>query len=133
MHDSSFAAKIVEMSCWNSLFIELIANMARADHWELESLANKLENDVFGQDSRFSIKTVHSKSHHTKGSMLQQIGKLYEMSGLTDRQREIVEFISVFPAEHSIFFDVFRWAGFEDDGEDNLGILEDRGWIERGE
>ena len=132
MRDSSFATSIINMACYNSLFIELIANMARADHWNLKSLEKTLAKDVFEQNSRFPVQTAHSKSHLTKGSMLFQIEKLYEMSGLTNRQREIVEFISEFPAEHSIFFDVFCWAGFENDKVNNLGELEDRGWMERG-
>ena len=132
--DVSVIKKIITVTRRNALLIELIGKMVYANHWILDDLCYRLETDVFGQDSKNLIQIVHRKSHHrNKDSMLEQIQNLYEMSSLSDRQKEIMSFIALFPAEHSIFFDVFEWAGFEDDDVDNLGELERRGWIERGE
>ena len=124
--DCSYVASIIKAATYNSLFIELISKMAYADHWKLDSLWEKLNVDVFGVDSKHSIRTINGD-----GRLLDHIQKLYEMSGLSEKQKEIMSFMALFPAEYSIFFDVFEWAGFEDDENDNLGELQDRGWIER--
>ena len=126
--DYSYGEKIVETATFNALLTELIGKMAYADHLELGSLWEKLSADVFGVDSKHSIKSIHGE-----GKLLEHIQKLYKMSGLSERQKEIMSFMALFPAEYSIFFDVFEWAGFEDDEEDNLGELQDRGWIVRDE
>ena len=132
--DYSFAREIVEAAVYNALFIELIGKAACAEHLQLDALWRKLEIDVFGQDFLHAIHTNHAKSHHhNKDTLLTQIQKLYEMSNLSEKQKEIMSFIALFPAEHSIFFDVFKWAEFEDGGEDRLGDLQDRGWIDRDE
>ena len=124
--DSYYAQKIAREASFNALFIELIAKMAYSDHWELDSLWKELEKDVFSKDSKHVIPTSHGN-----GRLQDQIQNLYMLSNLSERQKEIMSFISLFPAEHSIFFDAFKWAGFEDDEVDNLGELQKRGWIER--
>ena len=125
--DYPFAQSIVDEATNNALFIELIGKMAYKEHWHLDALWEKLEKDIFGQNSKYGISTDHGGDE----KLLMQIQKLYEMSRLSDRQKEIMSFIALFPAEHSIFFAVFEWAGFEDDETDNLGELQKRGWIER--
>ena len=120
--------KIVKAATHNALFIELIGKMAYADHWRISDLWEKLSANVFGVNSKHPIYSIHGD-----GKLLDHIQKLYEMSGLSDRQKEILSFMALFPAENSIFYDVFKWAGFEDDEEDNLGALQDRGWIVRDE
>lgn len=130
--DYPFAREIVEAAVDNALFVELIGKAACVEHLQLDTLWRKLKTDVFGQDFLHAIHTNHAKSHHRyKDTLLTQIQKLYEMSNLSEKQKEIMYFIALFPAEHSIFFDVFKWAGFEDDKEDHLGALQDRGWIDR--
>ena len=131
-NDVSYAKEIVEATTYNALFIELIGKMAYEDHWKLTDLWKRLKEDVFGQDSKHVLKPDHIKSHpENTGKLLSQIQKLYKMSRLSDFQKEIMSFTALFPPEHSIFFDVFEWAGFEDDEEDNLGALRDRGWIDQ--
>ena len=125
--DSAFAEMIVKAAAYNTLFIELIGKMAYAEHMSLEWLWEKLSNNVFGLNSKYPVYTTHGDD----GKLLEHIQKLYEMSNLTKRQKEIMSFIALFPAEQSIFYDVFTWAGFEDDKKDNLGILQERGWIVR--
>ncbi len=125
--DYPFAENIVEAATRNALFVELIGKMAYMDHWTLERLWESLCKDVFGLDSRYPVPTAHGDD----GKLLEHVKKLYKMSNLSERQKEIMSFIVLFPAEHSIFFDVFKWAGFEDDEVDNLGELQKRGWIER--
>ena len=125
--DMKYADNIIESVSHNTLLIELIGKMAYSENWKLDILWKKLENDVFGQDSRYAIETAHGDD----GSLLKHIQKLYKMSKLSDKQKEIMSFIALFPAEHSIFFDVFEWAGFMDDSVDNLGELQKLGWIER--
>ena len=128
MDDYEYAQKIVQASSYNTLFIELIGKMAYLDHWKLDKLQKKLEEGgIFSQDSKSIIPTTHG----TDKKLLAQIRELYLMSRLTNRQKEIMRFLALFPAEHSIFFDVFEWAGFFDDEEENFGELQDRGWIER--
>ena len=106
--DIHFAESIIEATGRNALFIELIGKMAYADHMDLDSLWLKLNNNIFSQDSNYTIRTDHAKSHYgNKDKLLVQIQKLYKMSKLSERQKEIVSFISLFPAEHSIFFYVF--------------------------
>ena len=130
--DVLFAEKIVSATSYNALFIELIGKMAYADHWKLADLWERHKDDIFDQDSKHEVRTGHGKSHpENRGRLLTQIKKLYEMSNLSECQKDIMSFIALFPAEHSIFFDVFKWAGFEDDKVDNMGELQDRGWIER--
>ena len=132
--DYPYAKNVVDASVYNALLIELIGKAAYVDHLLLNSLWEKLEADVFGQDFVHSVHTDHAKSHHhKKDTVLSQIRKLYEMSGLSEKQKELMSFLALFPAEHSIFFDVFKWAGFEDGEEDHLGALEERGWIVRNE
>ena len=125
--DYPFAEKIVEAATCNALFIELIGKMAYADHWMLERLWESLCKDVFWINSKHPVPTAHGDD----GKLLEHIEKLYKMSNLSECQKEIMSFIALFPPEHSIFFDVFKWAGFEDDEVDNLGELQRRGWIER--
>ena len=120
------AKNIIEAAGRNALFIELIGKMAYADRMNLDSLWGKLKDNIFGQDSKYPIHTDHAKSHSiNKDKLLAQIQKLYQMSSLSDKQKEIMSFITLFPPEHSIFFDVFEWAGFEDDEVDNLGNWRD--------
>ena len=134
LDDISSAKLIIEAASFNTLFIELIGKMAYADHWNLDDLWKKLKNDVFGQDSQHEVSTDHLKSHpQNKGRLLTQIQNLYKISELSNLQKEIMSFMALFPPERSIFFDVFKWAGFEDDNVDNLGELQKRGWIERGD
>ena len=130
--DVSFAEQIVEAAGKNALFIELIGKMAYSEKKNLRELWELLKDNVFGKDSAHNIPTDHAESHgEEEGKLLTQIQKLYKLSTLSDEQKEIMSFIALFPAEHSIFFDVFKWAGFEDDEEDHLGALQDRGWIDR--
>ena len=42
-----------------------------------------------------------------------------------------MSFMCIFPSQHCVFFDVFTWAGFEDNGTDDFLFLENHGWIER--
>ena len=125
--DCSFGENIVKAATYNALFIELIGKMAYADHWKLGDLWEMLSVDIFGVDSKHPIYVTHGDY----GKLLEHIQKLYEMSGLSEKQKELMSFMALFPSECSIFFDVFEWAGFEDDDEDNLGALQERGWIER--
>ena len=145
--DDYFCAQnIVKAATYNALFIELIGKMAYQDHWKLDELWKELEKDIFGQDSKHVIATVHGDD----GKLLGHIQKLYQISKLSAKQKEIMSFITLFPAEHSIFFDVFEWAGLETDNQnfflivfniirggwktiDNLSVLENLGWIVRDE
>lgn len=127
--DCSFGENIVKAATYNALFIELIGKMAYADHWKLGDLWEKLSEAVFSTDSKHPIYAAHGDD----GKLLKHIEKLYKMSRLSERQKEIMSFMALFPVEHSIFFDVFEWAGFENDEEDNLEALQDRGWIVRDE
>lgn len=127
--DYLYAKFIVEKAGCNALFIELIGCMAREDHWELKDLWEKLEKNLFSQDSRYPIHTKHGNDD----TLLAQIKTLYEMSSLSKCQKEIMSFIALFPADCSIFFKVFDWGKFdeEDMKVNNLTALENRGWIER--
>ena len=132
--DVPFAEQIVEAAGKNALFIELIGKMAYSEKKNLRDLWELLKDNVFGKDSAHNIPTDHAESHGEEdGKLLIQIQKLYKLSTISDKQKEIMSFIALFPAERSIFFDVFKWAGFEDDKEDHLGALQDRGWIDRDE
>ena len=124
--DCDYAQRIVREASYNTLFIELIAKMVYTDHWKLDSLWKELEKDVFSKDSKHMIPTGHGY-----GRLQDQIQNLYMLSKLSVNQKELMSFIALFPAEHSIFFDAFKWAGLEDDEVDNLGELQKRGWIER--
>lgn len=126
-NDCNFAEKIVQAATHNALLVELIGKMAYVEHKKLEWLWGKLCKDIFDVNSKYPVFT----SHGNDGTLLEHIHKLYNMSDLTERQKEIMSFIALFPAEYSVFFDVFAWAGFEDDEQDNLGVLQDRGWIVR--
>ena len=42
----TFTRNIVKAATYNALFIELIAKMAYADHWKLDTLWKELENTV---------------------------------------------------------------------------------------
>ena len=130
--DVSFAEQIVVATGKNALFIELIGKMAFSEKKNLRDLWELLKDNVFDKGSTHNISTDHTKSHcENEGRLLTSVQNLYNMSTLSDKQKEIMSFIALFPAEHSIFFDVFKWAGFEDDKEDHLGALQDRGWIDR--
>ena len=127
-----YARSIIEKVDFNTLLVELIGKMAHVEGWKLDDLWNILENDNNGQDSLFVIDTDHAKSHHrSRETMLEQLGKLYEISKLSKQQIELMSFIILFPAEHSIFLDVFKWAGFMEGKINNLEELRARGWIER--
>ena len=130
--DYEFALNLVEATSHNALFIELISAMAYADGWNLDALWEKLKPDVFSVDSRHPVKVRHAKNHDSDGRLLEQIEKLYRLSHLTSRQKEIMSFISLFPAEHCIFKNVLTWAGF-DDKENSLDALHTRGWIDKTE
>ena len=130
--DSIYAKRIIEKVEFNALLLELVGKMAYVEGWKLDNLWNTLENDNNGQDSIFVINTDHAKSHHrNRDTMLAQLGKLYEISKLSKQQIELMSFIILFPAEHSIFLDVFKWAGFMEGKINNLEELRVRGWIER--
>ena len=126
-NDKEYAENIISIASHNTLLIELMGKMAYSENWKLDALWEKLKKDVYGQDSRYPIETDHGND----GSLLKHIQKLYKMSLLSERKKEIMSFIALFPAEHSIFFDVFDWAGFMNDPDDNLGELQELGWIER--
>ena len=94
--DYSFAQNIVKAATNNALFIELIAKMAYADHWKLDTLWKELEKDIFSKQSKHTIPTSHGD-----GKLLVQIQKLYEMANLSDKQKEIMKFIALFPPEQT--------------------------------
>ena len=127
--DSLCGEMIVKEAGCNALLIELIGKMAYADHWILKRLWERLNKDVFDLNSKYPIQSDHGDD----GKLQEHIQKLYEMSTLSNKQKEIMSFLALFPPEHSIFFDVFKWAGFEDDEHDDLGTLQARGWIARDE
>ena len=124
--------KIVDATGGNALIIELLAKTAHADHMSVTELWEKFGSGILGVDSKTGIQTDHSANYSEfKLSIDEQMRKLYSMLKLTDKQKEIMSFISLFPAEHDIFSDVFKWADFFDQGANDMMYLVERGWIIR--
>lgn len=122
--------KIVDATGGNALIIELIAKTAHADILSITELWEKVSSGIFGFETKTEIQTDHAgKYPESKLSIDEQMSRLYSMLKLTDKQKEIMSFISLFPAEHDIFSDVFKWAGFFDQGANDMMHLVDRGWI----
>ena len=122
--------KIVDATGGNALIIELIAKTAHADILSVTELWEKVRSGIFGFESKTEVQTDHSgKYPKSKLSIDEQMRRLYSMLKLSDKQKEIMSFISLFPAEHDIFSDVFKWAGFFDQGANDMMYLVDRGWI----
>ena len=124
--------KIVDSTGRNSLMIELLAKTAHADHLSVTELWEKFGSGILGFESKTKVQADHSiKYSEFKLSIDEQMRRLYSMAILSDKQKEIMSFISLFPAEHEIFSDVFKWAGFFNQGADDMEELEDRGWLVR--
>ena len=124
--------KIVDATGGNALIIELIAKTAHADVLSVTELWEKVSSGIFGFESKTEVQTDHSGNHpESKLSIDEQMRRLYSMLKLTDKQKEIMSFISLFPAEHDIFSNVFKWAGFFDHGANDMMYLVERGWIIR--
>ena len=124
--------KIVDATDRNALIIELIAKTARADSLSISDLWKKISLGIFGFESRTEVQTDHAgKYPKSRLSIDEQMRELYSMLKLSDRQKEIMSFISLFPAEHDIFSNVFKWAGFFDQGANDIMDLVERGWIIR--
>ncbi len=122
--------KIVDATDRNALIIELIAKTARADSLSISDLWKKISLGIFGFESRTEVQTDHAgKYPKSRLSIDEQMRELYSMLKLSDRQKEIMSFISLFPAEHDIFSNVFKWAGFFDQGANDIMYLVERGWI----
>ena len=124
--------KIVDATGGNALIIELIAKTAHAEVLSVAELWEKVGSGIFGFESKTEIQTDHlGKYPESRLSIDEQMRRLYSMLKLTDKQKEIMSFISLFPAEHDIFSDVFKWAGFFDHGANDMMYLVERGWIIR--
>ncbi len=124
--------RIVDATNGNALIIELIAKTAYSDVLSVSELWETISSGIFGFKSKTEVQTDHSgKYPESKLSIDEQMRRLYSMLKLTDKQKEIMSFISLFPAEHDIFSDVFKWAGFFDQGANDMMYLVERGWIVR--
>lgn len=124
--------RIVDATNKNSLLIELIARLAHADEWSVSKLWRMVSSGIFGFEFETEVQTDHSGKYPKSNlSINEQVRRLYSMLYLTDKRIEIMSFISLFPAEHDIFSDVFRWAGFYRQGATDMMYLVDRGWIIR--
>ncbi len=124
--------RIIDAAGKNTLAIELIAKTAYAENLNTTVLWEKISSGIFGFESKTRILTDHSgKYPESKLSITDQICRLYSMLDLSDKQKEIMSFISLFPAEHDIFSDVFKWAGFFEQGANDMMYLVDIGWIVR--
>ncbi len=123
--------KVIDASGRNTLLIELLAKTAHADDLSISELWKRISSGIFGFESKTEVQTDHSgKYPKSKLSVDEQIRRLYSMFNLTDKQKEIISFISLFPAEHDIFSNVFKWAGFFDQGANDMMDLVERGWID---
>ena len=126
------AYRIVDATGRNPLVIELIAKTAYAENFKTYELWEKISSGIFGFESKTEVHTDHSgKYPESKLSIDEQMRRLYSMLKLTDKRKEIMSFISLFPAEHDIFSDVFKWAGFFVLGANDMMYLVDSGWIIR--
>ena len=126
------AYKIIDATRNNALTIELLAKTAYVNFLSVTELWNKIDSGILGVNSKNEIQTNHSEKYpKSKLSINEQMQNLYSMHNLSDKQKEIMGFISLFPAEHDIFSDVFKWAGFFDHGADDMKLLVDKGWIIR--
>ena len=122
--------KIVDASGRNTLIIELLAKTACAEDWKVSELWERFSLGIFGFESKTEVQTDHSgKYHEFKLSIDEQMLRLYAMLNLSDIQKEIMSFISLFPAEHDIFSEVFKWAGFLDHDANAMKDLVNSGWI----
>lgn len=132
MSDREVVKKIVEKSSGNALLIELIAKMACWEYQEkLDVLWGKLENDIFGTNSKIELEVDHNNTDILSESdrkLQSHIRNLYKLSKLDEKKQELMRFFSVFPAETVIFSNTFFWAGFE---LRDIQWLIARGWIEK--
>lgn len=126
--------KIVDATGRNALIIELLAKTSYADGLKVPEIWEKIHSGILGVESKTEVQTDHSgKYPESKLAIDEQMRRLYSMLTLSDKQKEILSFISLFPAEHDIFSDVFKWAGFFDQGANDMKYLVDIGWIIREE
>lgn len=101
----------------NLLFVELLAKAGfreQIDLKELLELAKRINRGFLDDERYFSITNP--------------LRNLYDLGNVNKKQRGILLFMSLFPANICLFYDLFKWAGF------SIGDLEDLfyyGWIDR--
>ena len=130
--DAKYVQLIIKAATYNALLIELIGKMAR---WEfpnkLDDLWKKIRDNIFIATSKIDIDSEHSVSHSLNKKDLKlhnQIRRLYTLSGLPERCREIMGFMAQFPAEMNVFKELLDWADFD---INDIKWLTDRAWIEQ--
>ena len=116
--DEKIIAKLVKIVAYNPLLIELLSKQA---YWKHQSL-----NSVMEYVNDFSNNSLENQ----KNVIREKIAHLYQMANLTDGQREILEFFTIFQSEKPIFFDIFKLVNIS---PDDLKYLTEHGWIIRTE
>lgn len=133
--DYSIANEIIgDFANNNALLIELISKMAFWENTELSELIAMLRENAMVMESELSIQTAHAESHGLDQeidinlSLQEQIRRLYQLSGLTEKQREIMSFVTIFPVGTKVYHKVPNWCGFS---KEDLQWLLRRGWIKK--
>jgi len=134
--DYEIVQYIVKCSSNNALLIELLGKIAFSENKNLFEFVSSLEGRVFNIESEVSLHTAHAEHYNLNqegnaGLTSQgQIKRLYQMSGLTQNQMDILSFFALFPAGLKVFSKLFEWCGFS---VDDIQWLLKRGWVKKDE
>ncbi len=132
--DISAAKEIVRATSNNALMIELLGKAAYSESRELPDYWQLLGESVFSKDSEIPLRNPHAESHgldpesDDRLTMHEQIRRLYELSSISNQQRELMEFISTFPTGTKIYIRIPLWCGFS---ASDIHVLLQKGWIRK--
>ena len=132
--DISVARKIVKAASNNALMIELLGKAAYSESRELPNYWQLLGESVFSKDSEIPLRNSHAESHgldpesDDRLTMHEQIRRLYALSSISEKQRELMEFMSTFPTGTKIYIRIPVWCGF---ATSDIHVLLQKGWIKK--
>ena len=123
------ARKIIESDSVrrHTLLMELIAKAANRSFDTLDVFRRNLEKKGFFEVSSAELSSNHDDENLT---IEESVIKLYEISGLNDKHKRIMNLFSIFTPERVIYGKVVEWAGIDENDVEELVKL---GWLARTE
>lgn len=116
---------IEEMAAWHTITVEFVAHLAETKHWNVKKLRSELE----GKGFRLEYKDEEDKLINIQ----EEYEKLYDLSGLTKAEQNILEAFSIFPYIPLAAETCNEWlltdAGISEEDDILIGLYR-KGWLQ---
>ena len=116
---------IEKLAARHTITIEFLASLARTKHWSVERLKEELEQNGF--------KLEYKNEEDELVNIQKEYEKLYDLSGMVDAEKNILEAFSVFPYIPLPTETCNEWllsdAGINEDDDILMGLYQ-KGWLQ---